>query len=114
MEKKEKQTDIQGQTTHDKNDKHPYVKKIQIAKTAESSLKKPQRIRVVSAKKHLTISTVNEPRRNLPLNEKSQVTKNGYVYRRSKARKGSPLYGKWHKYLKGSNVIIETVDSPPL
>ena len=62
-----KQTDIQGQATHDKDDKHPYTKKIQVAKTAESSMKKPQRkpqrIGAVAAKKHVTIFTIKERRK---------------------------------------------------
>jgi hypothetical protein len=42
------------------------------------------------------------------------VTIGEFVYKRSGARDGSPLYGKWHKYRKGENRIIETVDSLPI
>jgi len=58
--------DIQGQTTHNKEDKHPYHKKIQIARINESSVRRPQqpqRIGAVAAKKHLTIFPIRERRK---------------------------------------------------
>ncbi len=110
-----KQTDTQGQTTQNKDDKHPHRRKVQIAKTDESSLKKPQRIGAVQAEKHITIFPIRERRKNLPLSERSQVTIGEFVYKRSKARVGSPLYGKWYKLQKGKSLEDAVlVDSLPI
>jgi len=97
-----KQSETQGQTTHNKDDKHPHRKKVQIAKTDESSLKKPQRIGAVQAKKHITIFPMRERRKNLPLSERKQVTIGEFVYKRSEGHLG--LSGKWYKLQKGENV----------
>lgn len=58
-----KQAKTQGETTHNKDDEHPHRKKIQIAKTNESFVKRPQRIGAVAAKKHITIFPIKERRK---------------------------------------------------
>jgi len=96
-----KQSDTQGQTTHSEDDKHPHRKKVQIAETDESSLKK-SRIGAVRAKKHITIFPMRERRKKLPLSERKQVTIGEFVYKRSKGH--LRLEGKWYKLYKGENV----------
>lgn len=108
-----KQKDAQGETTFNPHDGEPHRRKLQLSKSPELFAKKPKRLGAVVAKKHLTIFPIGERRKNLSLNERSQVTIGEFVYKRSKARVGSPLYGKWHKYRKGENLIVATVDSLP-
>ena len=67
----------------------------------------------MAAKKHLTIFPVRERRKNLPLSERSQITIGEYIYVRSRAVAGSPLYGKWYKKRK-NGTEIEIVDYPPV
>lgn len=108
-----KQKDAQGETTFNPHDREPHRRKVQLSKSPELIAKKPKRLGAVVAKKHLTIFPIGERRKNLPLSERSQVTIGEFVYKKSKARVGSPLYGKWHKYSKGENVILATVDLLP-
>lgn len=117
-----KQTDVEGQTTRNMDDKHPYRRKVQRAKTNELFLKKPQRIRAVKAKKHLTISPIKERRKNLELNERKQVTRGEFVYKRCET---SGYKDKWYKLYKGEkredaikirghgHIEAILVDSPP-
>jgi hypothetical protein len=114
-----KQASRQGETTHNKDDKHPHRKKVQIVKSNRSFVRKPKRIGAVAAKKHITLFTIRERRKGV----RNQVTIDEFVYKRSNAREGSPLYGKWYKLHKGESVeeAIHTrgkeaviVDSPPV
>ena len=57
------QSDAQGQITYNKNDKHPHRRKVQTARTNESSLKKPQRLGAVAARKHVTAFSIRESRK---------------------------------------------------
>jgi hypothetical protein len=110
------QSDAEGELTPNAHDKHPYRRKVQRTKAEKRFVGRraqPVRLGAVAAGKHLTIFPIRERRKGLPLSERNRVTVGEYVYKRSKARPGSPLYGKWHKYRKGENIIIETVDSPP-
>jgi len=106
------QADAQGEMTHNKDDKHPHRRKVQVAIHRTSSPRK-KLLATRTTGKHVTVFERRYPRKNLPLSEKSQVTIGEFVYKRSKAREDSPLCGKWHKYRKGENRILETVSSLP-
>jgi len=81
----------QGETTFDPHDKDPHRRKVQISKPNKSFVRKPK-----------------------PKRPRNQVTIGEFVYTRSKARAGSPLYGKWYKRRKGESLIESViVDSPP-
>jgi len=109
------QSDAQGEATFNPHDKEPHRKKVQISKSPELFVKKPKRLRAVVAKKHLTVFPISERRKNLPLSERSQVTMGEFVYKRSKARKGSPLYGKWYRLHKGESLEHAVlIDSLPI
>jgi len=105
-----KQKDEQGETTFNPHDKKPHRRKVQVSKPVESSVRKPYRLGAVAAKKHITIFPIRARRKNLPISERSQVTIGDFVYKRSRSQLG---YGKWHKYRKGDNRILDTVDSLP-
>lgn len=111
-----KQTDAQGETTFNPQDKDPHRRKVQLSKSTESSVRKltkPSRIGAVAAKKYVAVFSIRERRKNLPLTERNQVTIGEFVYKKSKSQY-PPLYGKWHKHRKGDNRILETVDSLPI
>lgn len=111
-----KQSDAEGELTYDPNDKHPHRRKVKMTKTEETFHRrkvKPVRLGALVAGKHLTIFPISERRKGLPLSERSQITIGDYVYKRSRARPGSPLYGKWYKRRKGEREAI-LVDSPPV
>ena len=73
----------------------------------------PRRQGAVAAKKHLTIFPIRERRKGLLLSERSQITIDEYVYTRSRAVPGSPLYGKWYKKRK-NGAEVEIIDYPPV
>jgi hypothetical protein len=113
-----KQASTQGEVTSDVGDKDPFRRKIQTIKSAELFGKKPKQLGAVAAKKHVTVFSVNERRKDV----RNQITIGNFVYKRSGARVGSPLYDKWYKLYKGESVeeaikrrgkeeVI--VDSPP-
>jgi len=76
-------------------------------------MRKPKRLGAVAAKKHVTFFTIRKRKKGLPLSERNQVTVGEFVYKRSRARLGSPLYGKWWKRRKGEKEAV-LVDSPPV
>jgi len=113
----EKQASMQGEVTSDINDKDPHRRKVQTAKSGKSFARK-KRLGAVAAKRHVTIFPLKERRKNV----RNQIMIGKFVYKRSGARKGSPLYGKWYKLHKGENVEeamhrrgkeVVIVDSPP-
>jgi len=117
-EKKLNQSVAEGELTSNSHDKHPYRRKVQRTKAEERFLGRrvePVRLqaRLSPSGKVLNIFPVRERRKGLPLSERNQVTIGEYVYKRSRSLY-SPLCGKWHKYRKGENIIIETVASPPI
>jgi len=100
-----KQTDTQGQTTYNKDDKHPYRRKVQLAKENVSIPIKTMTVTIVpKGRKYVYSYKRRYPRKNLPLREKSQVTKGEFVYKKSNAREGSRLHGKWYKLYKGESI----------
>lgn len=106
-----KQADTQGETTFNPHDKDPHRRKVQISKSDELFVRKPKRLGAVAAGKHLTVFPIRERRKGV----RNQVTIDEFVYTRSKARGGSPLYGKWYKLRKGESVKEAIlVDSPPV
>ncbi len=108
-----KQTDTQGETTFNQHDKHPHRKKVQRAKEKVPIPTKTMTITIApKGRKYVYSFERRYPRKNLPLSERSQVTKGEFVYKKSKSQY-PPLYGKWHKYRKGDNRILDTVDSLP-
>ena len=114
-----RQASTQGEVTSDPHDKGPHRRKVQTAKSDESFVRKPKRLGAVVAKKHVTVFPIRERRKGV----RNQVTIGEFVYKRSDAREGSPLFGKWYKLHKGESVeeAIHTrgkeaviVDSPPV
>ena len=105
-----RQSDKEGQTTFDPHDKDPYRRKVQLSKPTEPPVKKldseQYRIGAVAAKKHVTVFTISARRKNIPLDERRQITIGEFVYR----RQGS----KWGKYHKGDKKLLDTVDLPPV
>jgi hypothetical protein len=94
-----KQASTQGEVTSDVGDKDPFRRKIQTIKSALFA-KKPERLGAVATKKHVTIFSISERRRGV----RNKITTGNFVYKRSGARKGSPLYDKWYKLYKGESV----------
>jgi hypothetical protein len=113
-----KQSDAEGELTSDAHDRHPYRRKVQRTKTEKrfyGRKTEPVRLGAVTAGKVLTIFPIRERRRGLPLSERNQITIGDYVYKRSKARSGSPLYGKWYKIRRGQSLSEAVlVDFPPV
>lgn len=105
-----KQSDKEGQTTLNPHDGEPNRRKVQLSKSVESPVKKinsePYRIGAVAAKMHVTVFAIRARRKNIPLDERRQITIGEFVYRRH----GS----KWDKYRKGDNKILDTVNYPPI
>ena len=106
-----KHADTQGETTFNPHDKDPHRRKVQISKSDKLFVRKePKRLGAVRAGKHLTFFSIRKRRKGI----RNQVTIGEFVYTRSKAREGSPLYGKWHKRRKGESIKEAIlVDSPP-
>jgi len=122
-----KQSDAKGELTWNPHDKHPHRRKVQRTKAERKFLGgrvKPMRLGAVHARKHLSVFPIRERRKGLPLSERNQVTIGEFVYKRSRGRLGSPLYGKWYKLRKGESAkeaiaregSLEAilVDSPPV
>jgi hypothetical protein len=118
------QADTQGQTTYNKDDKHPHRRKVQRAKQDVPAPVKTMTVTIApQGRKYVYSYERRYPRKNLPLSEKSQVTIGKVVYKKSNAREDSPLHGKWYKLYKGESIedAIKKrgekevlVDSPPI
>lgn len=98
-----KESSTQAETTYDPHDKDPHRRKVHISKPNELFVRKkpePKRLGAIKAGKHLTVFSVKKRRKGI----RNQVTIGEFVYKRSKARLGSPLYGKWYKLHKGETI----------
>lgn len=96
------QTDTQGQTTYNKGDKHPYRRKVQLAKKNVPTPIKTMTVTIApKGRKYVYSYERRCPRKNLPLSERKQVTIGEFVYKRCKT---FGYEDKWYKLYKGEKV----------